>query len=162
MSSAAEVLGGIVGVIDINPKLPIIISEEPPFVSSMNLWLETQEGVPQAYLINPFLENMEKDQFTESRAVYLASYQSRLRAQMVYKTLELLPDVDIKHIGSFRDYVIEALNDGCSPEEIDCEFFAQGAVLLWAKRKERSLATIHELVSEGASKMLKILTRIKE
>jgi len=161
MTNAAEVLVGIIGAIDRKPKLPISISDEPPFVSSMNLWIETQNDVPRAYYINCLLENMRESQFTESRAIFISSYQLRWRVQMTSKTLRLLPDVDIEEIGNFKNYVLDLIDEGFDPEEIDRNFFSQGSVILWNKFKDKSFPIIRRLASRGAGHMIKALFKIQ-
>ncbi len=160
MTNAAEVLLGIIGAIDKKPKLPINISEEPPLASSKNLWIEIQNDIPRAYLINCLLEKMKEGQFTESRAVLLSSYQLRWRVQMTSQMLRLLSDVDIKDLGGFKNYVLELTDEGFNPEEMDRIFFSQGSALLWDKFKEKSFHVIRRLAPRGAGHMIKALSKI--
>jgi len=147
--NAAEKLGEVIGIIDIDPKLPIFIEEF--LVPMMSIWLHVENGVPKAYGINHLLENKEENDLAEMTAVYFSSYGVRLRAQIQFPDMELFPDVDVQNIGPLRNYMLEMMGEGDQNNEvIDCQIFSQISCFLYERAKNNSFPVIRRLACKDA------------
>jgi hypothetical protein len=158
--NAAEKLGEFMGIIDIYPKLSIFIEELP--VPEMNIWLHTENGIPKAYGINHLLENKEAHDLADITAVYFSSYEVRLRAQVQFPVMELFPDVDVRYIGSLRNYMLEMMGEGDQNNEvIDCQTFSQISCFLYERVKNNSFPVIRRLARRDARYTAQELATVK-
>ncbi|MFA5207869.1 MAG: hypothetical protein WC938_02670 [Candidatus Paceibacterota bacterium] len=158
--NVAEQLGDVIGVVDINPKLPICIDELP--VPDMSIYLYIEGRKPKAYYINYLLENKEADDSTKMTAIHESSFGARLRAQVQFPDMELFPSVEVKNIGNLRNSVFQLLEEGSRSDEfIDCSIFSRLACSLYKKGGKYAFPTIRRLVPKDAKYIAQTSTNLK-